>query len=50
LVRERLYDAACFVTCSKDPTVPIDQPESELSFENYVAELAGRAAYIKALG
>jgi hypothetical protein len=49
LVRERLYDAACFVTASEDPAVPIDQPEQELSFANFIAQITGRAAYIKTL-
>lgn len=48
LVRERLYDAACFVTASQDPSRPIDQPDPEVSFDNFVAAIAGRAAYIKA--
>lgn len=50
LVRERLYDAACFVTSSRDPKSPIVQPDDELSFANFVAAIAGRAAYMKALG
>jgi len=49
LVRERLYDAACFVTCSRDPAVPVSQADGELSFSNFVAEITGRAAYIHAL-
>jgi hypothetical protein len=49
LVRERLYDAVCFATSSKDPKQPINQPEAEVGFDNFVAAIAGRAAYIKAL-
>jgi hypothetical protein len=49
LVRERLYDAACFVTSSRDPASPIHQPEPEVGFDNFIAAIAGRAAYIKAL-
>jgi hypothetical protein len=49
LIRERLYDAACFVTSSKDPAVPIHEPDPELGFANLVAAIAGRTAYIKAL-
>lgn len=49
LVRERLYDAACFVTTSRQPDSPIHQPLDELSFTNFAAAIAGRAAYIKAL-
>ena len=49
LVRERLYDAACFVTSSRDPNAPINQPDEELSFVGLTAAIAGRAAYIKAL-
>lgn len=49
LVRERLYDAACFLTSSQDPAQPIDEPDPELSFSNFVAAIVGRAAYIRAL-
>jgi hypothetical protein len=49
LVRERLYDAACFVTSSSDPDEPIHEPDPELGFANFIAAIAGRAAYIKAL-
>lgn len=49
IVRERLYDAACFVTSSADASVPVHQPSPELNFERFLAAIAGRAAYIKAL-
>jgi hypothetical protein len=49
LVRERLYDAACFATSSRDPGSPIHQPDPELSFNALRASIAGRAAFIKAL-
>jgi hypothetical protein len=49
LVRERLYDAACFVTSSEDAGQPIQQPDPEIGFDNFVAAILGRAAYIKAL-
>jgi hypothetical protein len=50
LVRERLYDAACFITSSAGSTSPIHQPDPDLSFDQFTAALVGRAAYIKALG
>lgn len=43
LVRERLYDAACFVTSSDDPRSPIEEPASDLSFAKFAAEITGRA-------
>jgi hypothetical protein len=49
LVRERLYDAACFATSSRAPGSPIHQPDPELSFNALRAAVAGRAAFIKAL-
>lgn len=49
LVRERLYDAACFITSSKEPTGPIGEPDPEIGFANFAAAIKGRAAYIKAL-
>jgi hypothetical protein len=50
LVRERLYDAACFATSSNDRDQPIHEPDPELDFTNFVAAIAGRVAYIKARG
>ncbi len=50
LVRERLYDAACFVTSSMDPSQAVHEPDAELGFANFVAAVTGRVAYIKALG
>jgi type II restriction enzyme len=49
LVRERLYDVACFSTSSRVPGSPIHQPDLELSFNALRAAIAGRAAFIKAL-
>lgn len=49
LLRERLYDAACFVTSSADPETPIHQPSDELSFASFRAAILGRASYVKAL-
>ncbi len=43
LVRERLYDAACFVTSSEEPGSPIGEPASDLSFSRFTAEIRGRA-------
>lgn len=49
LVRERLYDAVCFAASSKTPDSLIDEPDPELSFANFSAAIAGRAAFINAL-
>ena len=43
LVRERLYDAACFVTASEDPSSLITEPAADLSFSRFAAEIRGRA-------
>lgn len=43
LVRERLYDAACFVTSSEAPESPIEEPAADLSFARFAAEIRGRA-------
>ncbi len=43
LVRERLYDAACFVTASEDPSSPMTEPAADLSFSRFAAEIRGRA-------
>lgn len=53
LVRERLYDAACFLMSDKvgGPKGRFKEPSSELSFGNFVASLTGRAvAYAKLRG
>lgn len=49
LVRERLYDAACFLTAGQSADDAIDEPDSELSFANFASSIAGRAAYIQSL-
>lgn len=49
LVRERMYDAACFVTSSRETGSKIHQPSDELSFAAFSAAIAGRAAFIRAL-
>lgn len=48
LVRERLYDAACFVTASADPALPIHEPADDLSFRSFMAAMRARAAYLLA--
>jgi hypothetical protein len=49
LVRERRYDAACFLTTNGGPPVTINEPDPELGFANFAAAIAGRVAYIQAL-
>jgi hypothetical protein len=44
LVRERLYDAACFLTSSADPTSKIHEPAADLSFAAFMAAIRARAA------
>ncbi len=43
LVRERLYDAACFATGAEDPTKPVNQPAPDLTFAKFAAAIRGRA-------
>lgn len=47
LVKERLYDAAWFLTSTHDAY--IDEPNPDLSFTNFSAAIAGRIAYLRAL-
>jgi hypothetical protein len=47
LVKERLYDAAWFITSTKEGIS--NEPSASLSFTNFEAAIAGRAAYIHAL-
>lgn len=47
LVRERLYDAACFVTSSADPESSIHEPAAELSFAAFMGAIRGRAAALQ---
>jgi hypothetical protein len=49
LLRERLYDAACFLTSSADPASTINEPDDELSFASFASKIAGRAAEIQAV-
>jgi hypothetical protein len=49
LIRERLYDAACFVTASTDSSSPIHEPASDLSFTAFAAAIRARAAGLLAL-
>jgi hypothetical protein len=43
LIRERLYDSACFVTSSEEPGSPIGEPAGDLSFSRFAAKIRGRA-------
>lgn len=43
LVLERLYDAACFVSASADPSSPIYEPSSDLSFMAFARAIRARA-------
>ncbi len=49
LVKERLYDAAWFVTSEAEPDGNIHEPDPGLSFASFAAAVAGRATYIQAL-
>jgi hypothetical protein len=49
LVRERLYDAACFLTSSAKPRSLIHEPLPELNFAGFVAAIKARAAALLAL-
>jgi hypothetical protein len=48
LVRERLYDAACFILSSSEtgPQGAYQEPSPELSFQNFATSLLGRAKSI----
>jgi hypothetical protein len=48
LLRERLYDAVCFVTASADPQTPIYEPADDLSFRAFMAAIRARAAFLLA--
>jgi len=49
ILSDGLYDAACFVTSTKDPASPIHQPDPALSFNALRSAIAARAAYIREL-
>jgi hypothetical protein len=48
LLRERLYDAACFVTASAGPDSPIHEPAQDLSFDAFMRAIRARAAFLLA--
>ncbi len=43
LVRERLYNAACFIMATNEKKTEITQPAEDLSFQQLVASLQGHA-------
>jgi hypothetical protein len=49
LVKERLYDAAWFLTAVNDDNGAIHEPDLGLNFASFRAAITGRAAHIKAL-
>lgn len=49
LLRERLYDAACLISTTKGEGIH-DEPLAAVSTHNLTAAIAGRIAYIQALG
>jgi hypothetical protein len=48
LVRERLYDSACFLLSDREEGIhgAYREPDSELSFQNFIQSLVGRAVVI----
>ena len=50
LVREQLYDDACFVVSSKDPAAAVLQPARNMTFSRFVASIKGHARYVLELG
>lgn len=46
LVRERLYDAACFVVSSREAGSAISQPADDMTFSRFVASIRGHAKYV----
>lgn len=49
LMRERLYDAVCFLTATAGPESVIYEPAEELSFATFASKIAGRATEIRSL-
>ena len=49
LLLERLYDAACLVTSSADPTSPVHEPAPDLSFAEFSRGIRARAAAVLTL-
>jgi hypothetical protein len=46
LLLERLYDAACLVTSSAEPTSPVHEPAPDLSFAAFSRSIRARAAAV----
>jgi len=48
LVRERLYDSACFLMCDSKSGLlgKYKEPAEELNFEKFIASLMGRAVSV----
>lgn len=50
LVREQLYDAACFVVSAKGSEADVLQPADDMTFGRFVASIKGHARYVLELG
>src|SRR5918994_4278652 len=50
LIREQLYDDACFVVSSKSSEADIRQPADDMTFSRFVASIKGHARYVLELG
>lgn len=49
LVKERLYDAAWFLTTAAPPSTLIDEPDSSMSFASFRAAILGRITHFRTL-
>lgn len=46
LVREQLYNDACFVVSSKHPETAVRQPAPDMTFSRFVASIKGHSKYV----
>ncbi len=49
LVNRRVYDAACLIVSTNDPSDPIIEPSLELNFDQFAAAIRARARALAAL-
>lgn len=49
LVDRRVYDAACLILSTGDPSSPLEEPSPELNFEQFAAAIRARAQALAAL-
>ncbi|MFC4533980.1 Shedu anti-phage system protein SduA domain-containing protein [Sphaerisporangium dianthi] len=49
LLRDRLYDAVCYLTATPLPDVQVSEPRPDMGFDNFVSVIAERVSHLDSL-